>query len=221
MPHSAEQADGITLASRLSLANAFRFPLQSRASRRDLLIGGLVLLIPVPGWLLNMGHRIVVTHRMLHGDQSPWTAWTHPGQLLRHGLITFAGMVLYYAPASALAWIGLRTDSPPLLIAAGLLWIAGTLVVPGYMTAYCVSYDAREVFNVTRSVRRVIFAGPAYWKSWAITLAAMACSFLGLLGFGILFFWTSVWFWQAAAFSFANTMTRSSVRIDPPNPRPR
>ncbi|MCA9276246.1 MAG: DUF4013 domain-containing protein [Phycisphaerales bacterium] len=203
----------ITLASPLTLPNAFRFPLQSRASRRDLLIGGLVLLIPFVGWLLNMGHRIVVAHRMLHDDPNPWPAWGHPLELLKHGLITFAGMVLYHIPAAIVIIFAQQLNSVLLYALAALLWMLGTCVVPGYMTAYCVSYDPREVFNITRSIRRVLNARSTYWKAWAITFCAMLTSFAGLLGLGLLFFWTSVWFWQAAAFCFANTMTRTSIEL--------
>lgn len=202
----------ITLSSPLTLANAFRFPLQSKGSRKDLVIGGFLLLIPFIGWLLNMGHRIVVTHRLLHGDTNPWPAWNNPLEIFKHGLITFAGMVVYHIPAMAVALIATQIQSLPLYLLAVCLWILGTCVIPGYMTAYCVNFDAREVFNIKRSVIRVAQARSTYWYAWGITLCAMVTSFAGLLGFGLLFLWTSVWFWQAAAFCFANTMTQSAMR---------
>jgi hypothetical protein len=68
----------IRLGAPLGLGSAWRFPLQSRESRRDLVIGGLWLLVPVIGWLLNMGHRIVVTHKM-HKGEAPWPSWESPG----------------------------------------------------------------------------------------------------------------------------------------------
>ena len=68
------------------MRTSFRFPLQSAAARREVLIGGLLLLIPGIGWLLNMGHRIQMVHQMMHG-QSAWPAWHGSGQLLKHGVI--------------------------------------------------------------------------------------------------------------------------------------
>lgn len=47
-----------------------------------------------------------------------------------------------------------------------------------------------------------------YFKAWIIGLAAVFVSFFGLLAFGIGFLITSVWFWQVAAFSFANAMNK-------------
>ena len=63
------------LSTPLSIASSFRFPLQSRESRREVLWGAaLLVLLPGVGWLLNMGHRIVMVHRMQQG-QSAWPAW--------------------------------------------------------------------------------------------------------------------------------------------------
>jgi hypothetical protein len=50
--------------------------------------------------------------------------------------------------------------------------------------------------------------GAAYWRAWLITLAALTISFVGLLALGVGFLVTSVWFWQAAGFSFASVFTR-------------
>ena len=51
-----------------TLKECFRFPLQSAESRADLITGGTVLLIPLIGWILNMGHRLNVVHRVYHGE---------------------------------------------------------------------------------------------------------------------------------------------------------
>lgn len=184
-----------------------RFPVQSAASRRDVLIGAAWLLVPVVGWLMNMGHRIRITHRMLHAEE-PWPAWERPGELLRHGLVTFAGMVLYHAPAAGMGMVAIVADAPVLQVFAVVLWLLGTAIVPGYMTAYSYSYDPRDVFIPMRAIRRTLTAGREYWHAWLIVLVTLPLSFVGLLGFGLGFFITSVWFWQTAAFSFATVMAR-------------
>jgi hypothetical protein len=76
------------------------------------------------------------------------------------------------------------------------------------MTHYCHSYDAREVFNPFRALRRVFQGGKAYWHAWGIALAALMLSFAGLFAFGVGFLFTSVWFWQVAGFSFATVFTQ-------------
>jgi len=50
--------------------------------------------------------------------------------------------------------------------------------------------------------------GAGYWRAWMKTFAALTISFVGLLALGVGFLVTSVWFWQAAGFSFASVFTQ-------------
>ncbi|MEM6296477.1 MAG: DUF4013 domain-containing protein [Myxococcota bacterium] len=197
----------IDVRAPLQLRTAFAFPLQTAASRRDVLIGGLWLLVPVVGWLMNMGHRVRVVHRM-HRHEEPWPAWSDPGELLLHGLLTFAGMVWYGWPGVTLGVVGAVTSSTPLIVFGAVLWSLAVIAIPGYMSHYCRAYDRREIFDPFRALRRVRQGGAAYWKAWSIVAVAMALSFTGLIAGGIGFLFTSVWFWQVAAFCFATVFTQ-------------
>ena len=193
------ESERITLENPLSLSHSFRFPLQNEQARMEVLWGAaLLLLLPGVGWLLNMGHRIVMVHRMHHGRE-PWPCWCDYSGLLRHGLITFLGMVFYYTPGALLICMDQLPSGLALLILA-------TLAIPGYMTHYCKNFDPQEIFNPFRALSRSIQGGLAYWRAWGIALAALALSFVGLL-FGFGFLVTSVWFWQVAGFSFATVFT--------------
>jgi hypothetical protein len=103
--------------------------------------------------------------------------------------------------------VGLWQARPAVVGAGVLLFLLAVVAIPGFMSHYCRSFDPREIFDPTRALRRVVEGGLAYWKAWAILLPAMFLSFLGLLAFGIGFVFTSVWFWQVAAFSFASVFT--------------
>ena len=63
----------------------------------------------------------------------------------------------------------------------------------------------RSGYRVALKVRQ---GGAAYWKAWSIVIPVMLVSFLGMLFLGIGFLWTSVWFWQVAAFCFATVFTQ-------------
>lgn len=207
----------IDLRTRLDWRQAAHFPLQSALARREVLIGALWLLVPGLGWLLNMGHRIMMVHQMQAG-RSAWPAWHHYPQLLRHGVLTFLGMVWYHLPASLLGAWALHTQHYGLLLPAALLWILATVAVPGYMSHYCRGFDPREIFDPRRALRRVRQGGRAYWRAWGIALRALGLSFLGLLGLGVGFLWTSVWFWQVAGYSFATVFTQR-FGLDAPQPQ--
>lgn len=197
----------IDLESELTLRHAFWFPLQSPIARKEVIQGGLLLLIPVVGWLLNMGHRIVMTHSMQHGQEA-WPAWRDYPTLLRHGFFTFLGMVEYHLPAIALSAAGYWWEMPALHVCAGIAGLLATMAVPGYMSHYCFTLDPREIFNPFRALRRALESGTRYWRAWLIALAALFVSFAGLLALGVGFLFTSVWFWQVAGYSFANAMSR-------------
>jgi len=200
------QRTAIDLTTPLRLRTSFRFPLQSALARREVIIGGLWLFVPVLGWLLNMGHRIMMTHRMQHGLPA-WPAWRDYPALLRHGTITFLGMVEYHLPSLLVEALALRFEAAWLHIVAAVLWILATIAVPDYMSHYCYTLDAREVFDPFRALRRVGQGGVAYWRAWGIALAALICSFGGLFLLGVGFLFTSVWFWQVAGFSFATVFS--------------
>jgi hypothetical protein len=197
----------IDLRTPLTLRNALLFPLQSPRARRDVVWGALWLLVPGLGWLLNMGHRIVMVHRMQRG-LPPTGAWGEYGQLLKHGALTALGMLLYATPG-LLALAGATATREPVLYAlAGLLLFAAVLAIPGYMSHYCRDYAPREIFSPLRALSRVRQGGAAYWQAWSIALVALSLSFAGLLLFGVGFLLTSVWFWQVAGFAFASVFTR-------------
>jgi hypothetical protein len=200
--------EAIDLSTELSLRTAFRFPIQHRLARREVLWGAFLLLaLPGVGWLLNMGHRIQMVHNMQHG-RACWPAWGDYGHLLKLGTVTFLGMVEYHLPAASVGLLAWRLGIGWLWPVAAVLGVAATVAVPGYMTHYCVAFDASEVLNPLKALRRVYQGGWAYWHAWAIALAALSVSFAGLLAFGFGFLVTSVWFWQVAGYSFATVFTR-------------
>ncbi|HEU4556246.1 MAG TPA: DUF4013 domain-containing protein [Longimicrobium sp.] len=204
----------IDLHTPLDLRSSFAFPLQSRESRREVVIGAALLLIPFVGWLLNMGHRVMFVHRMLHGHPA-WPAWRNWPELLKHGLITFGGMLYYYAPGLLLAGAGYRAGNTLMIgIGCGLVVLA-TLAIPGFMTHYCREFSVAEIYSPVRALSRALQGGAAYWHAWAIALAALALSFLGLLAFGVGFLVTSVWFWQVAGFSFARVFSQRYLSVSP------
>jgi hypothetical protein len=210
----------IDLRTPLRLRTAFAFPLQTRDSRREVLIGAALLLLPGLGWLLNMGHRIQMVHNMQAG-RSPWPAWRGYGRLLKLGTVTCLGMVEYYLPAVAAGFLAARHDSTALLVVAALLGAGATVAIPGYMSHYCRRFDAREVFDPARALRRVREGGRGYWHAWGITLTALAVSLVGLLGLGVGFLVTSVWFWQVAGFSFATVFSQRFDLFDKTSDVPR
>ena len=110
------------------------------------------------------------------------------------------------------------SSGPCWLLVPGLGWLlnmgpgfligAATVAIPGSMSHYCRRFEAREIFDPVRALRRRLQGGLAYWRAWLIALCALAISFAGLLFAGVGFLVSSVWFWQVAGFGFATVMTQ-------------
>lgn len=66
----------------------------------------------------------------------------------------------------------------------------------------------RFPIQTAESRRNLVIGGLDYWKAWGVVLPTILTSFLGLLAVGVGFLWTSVWFWQAAAFCSATVFTQ-------------
>ncbi len=123
-------------------------------------------------------------------------------------------MVEYHAPAAVCHGIAWIRDERWLHVPGAMLWVLATVAVPGYMSHYCCTLDAREVLDPLRAMRHVVEGGVAYWHAWSIALAALCLSFLGLIAFGVGFLVTSVWFWQVAGFSFATVFAQRFALCD-------
>ena len=180
----------IDLKSPLTFRNSFLFPIQNSLARREVFLGAALVLLPVLGWVLNMGHRIEMVHKMHHG-QPAWPSWNKYGRLLKSGTVTLLGMIYYYLPGAILAAISWHRRSAALEALASTLLLLATIVIPGFMTHYCRDYDAREIFDPLRAFSRTLQGGLLYWKAWAIALSALVLSFLGLLALGVGFLVTS------------------------------
>jgi hypothetical protein len=99
------------------------------------IVGALWLLVPVLGWILNMGHRIAMVRRMQRRLPT-WPAWRNYRALLRDGTWTLLGMAGYYAPALVAGFLAWRLAIPGLWFVAVPLFAAATIAIPGYMTMY-------------------------------------------------------------------------------------
>ena len=81
-------------------------------------------------------------------------------------------------------------------IASALFFLWGVYSLPGGMTYNAAYDDITYLYRPDKAFRRALAGGAAYGWAWLITICAMSLSFLGLLGLGIGFFYTSVWAWS-------------------------
>lgn len=216
-----------------SLAECYAFPLSSPQARRDVFIGGTLLLLTLPGWILNLGHRLDVVQRVYHDDPPYFRGFAPFRATYVRGLRAFCAISLYLSPAALLgaAALALAPDGHGLdaLRASPLTWRpAGTATctllalalsafalaifsLPGGMTYNAAFNDISYLYRPDRAFRRAVAGGRAYLRAWLIGASAILLSTLGVVGFGIGFLYTSVWAWSVVGYAFS----RSLVFADP------
>ena len=197
----------------MDLREAFRFPLASQEARKDLLIGGTILwLLPVVGWILNLGHRLEVVYHIFHAAPPYYRGfrpWTH---CFGRGLKAFCAICSYLSPALITALIAHRTSSWLYILAAALFCLA-IFTLPGGMTYNAAYNDISYLYRPDKAWRRALEGGRAYLHAWGIALMAVCLSFVGLLGLGLGFFYTSVWAWMVVGYVFSRAL---SLQNTPP-----
>jgi hypothetical protein len=193
--------------------DAFRFPVATREGRKDVLIGGCLLILLLIGWILNLGNRLNVVSRFSADDRPYFRGFEPWGYTFKRGCISFLAISSYLAPAAilGLAAFFCRQNDIPLghYTFAGLSALAfcmGVFTLPGCMTVYAVEDDPAVLRKPAVAFSRAWHHRDAYLFAWWIALLSIVLSFLGILALGVGFFFTSVWAWDVVGYAFTVAM---------------
>ena len=199
----------------LGWRDALLFPIATPDGRRDVLVGGLAVIFLLPvGWILNLGARLDVVQRLYVGDAPYFRGFRPWRRTFRRGCISAATIFSYLSPSltlSALGWLAYArewgmTAVVALALAAALAFVLGVFTLPGCMTVYACEGDASVLRRPRQAFRRALAHRRVYLEAWAISLAAVALSTLGLLALGVGFVFTSVWAWEVVGYAFTVAM---------------
>ena len=189
---------------------SFRFPLSTLQARRDLIVGGTLLILLPIGWILNMGHRLDVVYRIYHDEPPYYQGFTPYRKTFLRGLKATLAIIIYLSPSAICAFLAKSYDFMPLWGATGFLFLLAIYVLPGGMTYNAAFHDIRYLYRPDRALLRAIEGGRNYMWAWVIALSAISLSFLGLLIIGIGFFYTSVWAWMVVGYAFSRALSLQS-----------
>lgn len=198
------------MRSSLSWKEAFSFPLSTAEARNDLLIGGSLLFLLIPGWILNLGHRLEVVHCLANNTPPYYRGYRPWSKTFLRGLTAFFAIALYLSPAiifGALSFL-IKCSAGALFcsLTAGILFLLAVFILPGGMTYNAAFQDMSFLYRPDKALRRALAGGRDYLFAWIIALSAIFISFLGLLALGVGFFYTSVWAWQVVGYSFSRAL---------------
>jgi hypothetical protein len=194
----------------LTFSDCFSFPLRTRAARRDLVVGALLLLTTLPGWICNLGHRLEVVYRLFHDEQPYFRGFRPLPFIIRRGLLAWCAITLYLTPAVLCAALSWHFWSEWLRVPFALLALLGfglaIFSLPGGMTYNAAFRDVSYLYRPDKAFRRALEGGSLYLKAWCIGGTAVLLSSLGLLAAGVGFLLTSVWAWMVVGYAFSRSL---------------
>ena len=185
---------------------SFAFPLSTPEARRDLLVGGTLLFLLPVGWILNLGHRLDVVHRVYHQKHPVFRGFAPWRECFIRGLKATTAIGIYLSPSAVLA-VAAFLGMPWLWWPAGMAFALGIYVLPGGMTYNAAFGDIRYLYRPDKALARAIDGGRAYLHAWLIALVAIALSLLGLLFLGVGLFYTSAWAWMVVGYAFSESLS--------------
>ncbi len=202
------------LPRELTWSDAFRFPVSTPQARRDIITGGLIVVVfLLVGWILNLGNRLNVVARLYRGEEPVFRGFSPWVHTFRRGCVSFAAIALYLSPSALFAAIaillkthGMELPHWPFALASALAFGLAVFTLPGGMTVYACEADLTVLRDPRRAFQRAWNQRGPYLKAWRISILSVALSLLGLLVFGIGFAFTSVWCWEVVGYAFTVAM---------------
>ena len=199
-------------ASRISpsLRECYRFPLSSPEARRDVLTGGLLVMFTLPiGFIMCMGHRLIVLERLHRGHHPAFFGFSPMSATFRRGLSAVVAICCYLLPGVATVVLALTFDGTAratLLPTGALLLVAGLFALPGGMTHNALTGDMSILSRPDQALRIAFDGGIPYVKAWVIGWSAVGVAYASLFLLVVPFFFVSVWAWSVAGYAFTRAL---------------
>lgn len=122
---------------------------------KKVLIFGLLLFVPIIGWLIVGGYVLRLLHNVISGEQPTLPEWNNWGGDLGGGLKTWVVIILWGIPIWVLEGIGNSLDSTLLSLLIGIISFAWGAVTISAMSDLAVSGNIADALS-TRPVTRVL-----------------------------------------------------------------
>jgi hypothetical protein len=99
----------------MDIGKSFTFVFEDPNWAGKIIIGGLITLIPIVGWLFVIGYLVAIARNIIKGDPQPLPEWSDFGQIFVDGIYGFVIAFVYVLPiiiVSCVYWAPLSLISP-------------------------------------------------------------------------------------------------------------
>ncbi len=171
----------------MSFWRSFSFMLGQENWIKKVAIGGLLLLVPIVGWLFVVGYGVRLVRGVAGGSERlpEWTGW---GDLLTQGLFVFVASLIYWIPGAILARMG-----DPGTVLSTLWGVVVAVVFPAAIIRFAVKSDLGAFFDFNEIVGFIRENVSDYIVVLLLILTASTLAGLGLLALGVGVFLTIFW----------------------------
>lgn len=181
----------------MDIGKAFSFPFEDEQWVSSILICGVLLLVPIVGWLAIAGYTLETARNVAMNSPRPLPKWDNFGEKLRLGFNWFLISMVYALPTLLLAGLGscililptLSGDEGAMAAGFGLffcviaLGIVLSLILAPFMLAATVRYLQTGSLGAAFQVGEVVSMVRADLGGWVVLwLLSILCSFVGQLG---------------------------------------
>lgn len=182
----------------MDIGRAFTFIREDEEWVTKILLGGLILLIPIVGWLAIVGYMLEVARNVSQGSPRPLPSWNKFGDLLTQGFYGFVIALVYQIPVIILSVLtscltAVSTASNDNGAAVGIVllfvlllnllqFVVGLVMQLGVFGGY-VRYIQTNSLSAALQFRDVITMIRASLKTWLMLLLMyILCGIVGSLG---------------------------------------
>lgn len=181
----------------MDIGKAFSFPFEDEQWLSSILICGVLMLVPIVGWLAIAGYALETARNVMQGNPRPLPKWNNFGEKLSLGFGWFVITIVYALPAvllslvSACLFIPVAVSGDDAAVAAAVgtflcltgLTILLSLALAPFVLAATVRYIQTGSLSAAMQFSEVLALVRADLAGWVVLwLLSLLCSFVGQLG---------------------------------------
>lgn len=163
----------------MDIERAFKFPFQDSAWVTKILIGAVMVLIPILGWLALLGFSMRITRRVAAGADVPLPEWTDFSSLLRDGLKGWGISIIWSVPTIILSALAAASDSFALNCLAWIVSVIVIMFIAAAIVPMAISGNFSDGLQFQQIINRVMSNFTDYLL---ILVMAVVLQFVAVLG---------------------------------------
>jgi hypothetical protein len=169
----------------MDIGRAFSYPFQDPAWVTKIIIGAVMVLIPIIGWLILGGYTLRIMRRVVSGSDVPLPEWTDYGAMFADGVKALIVYIVWAIPFIILTAISNASDNLVFNCLSAVVGLAQTPLLASAIVPVAISGELADGFKFGEIINRVLNNLGPYLIVIVIGIAASIIAGLGIIACGI------------------------------------